>query len=162
MTSSEFVQSLWGKWECPALSAVILGNGDVYPLTCSDDIPDSSTINYPFIVEKRVSITDPGFFQLVSFAPGLNETAKPRLRIPGPGPDTLCLGGDCCTSGECGWVATVRASDNHLLWLIFLEHSNPIERLEIKDETIVASTNLNAQFAIPLFAPTMIALEGGD
>lgn len=61
MTSSEFIQSLWAKWEHLALIAVILGNGDVYPLTCSDDFVSTNcsrdllTATSPMTTQTRMN-----------------------------------------------------------------------------------------------------------
>ena len=84
----------------------------------------------------------------ISQVPGIddstnfNEGFASLYRKDFPDLDLVLRCGECCSSGENGFVSLAHLSTGALIWLVFLTSSNPFESAEIdQDEVIATSTD---------------------
>ena len=75
------------------------------------------------------------------------------IAVPGRG-IVLHAGGG--SDGEYGYAAVSHAATNELIWLAFVERSNPFEAIALDGEIVRATTNLDLDWCFPLDEPEKV------
>ena len=75
--------------------------------------------------------------------------------------DLRVVGGEGGQGGD-GFLAAARISDNHLLWIILSEESNPFVEVALRGDEVVAVTTLDDRWTVPLREPEVISIIAGD
>jgi hypothetical protein len=78
-----------------------------------------------------------------------------------PTADLYLWGGEAGQGGD-GFVALARKSDDYLLWLLFLDDSNPFVEVTFRDEEAWAVSTMDELWKIPLDQPERLRVSAGD
>lgn len=129
--------------QCPCINALIFANGDLLRLEYAQNdikILSASTVQRFFEENGAETVCN---FDVMSTCQSEQYSA-----FAGQG----SMGGD-------GFVYIKQRESDRLLWLLFLDNSNPFERVVIEGEHVIAHSSLNKKWTIALSDPTQISIE---
>lgn len=149
----DLVSKLWEEEACPYFDLIMYGNGRVFKLNMNESKP----VQQDCMAQKNWT----------------RISEVPEIRVPeemNEGFATLCskelldLGlsisvGECCASGENGFVAVTSISSEKLEWLAFFLGSNPFDEVEIDGGEIVVSSTASKKYRFPINNPERFTVE---
>ncbi|UOD30906.1 hypothetical protein INH39_03995 [Massilia violaceinigra] len=148
------VRRLWDNEECPYFDLIMRADGRIYPLQ-----PNGQKIADPYCTNSvawmRISQL-PG----IDDSDNLNEGFASLYRKDLPDLDLVLSCGECCSSGENGFVSLARLSTGALIWLVFLTSSNPFESAEIDQDEVIATSTDGLKFIFRLENPESVRMVG--
>lgn len=141
------VSRLWENEECPYFDLVMLGEGLICALE-ADWGNGGATIRPGNWMVATAATGDAQGARNEGFA-ALYSSRYPDLDI-----EVSC--GECCASGQNGFVAVTRLSSGDLIWLVFFTESNPFEHAEIQDDFVVAKSTAGHVYRFSFSSPEKI------
>ncbi|MEY2864147.1 MAG: hypothetical protein RLY58_1854 [Pseudomonadota bacterium] len=143
------VATLWDNEECPYFDLLMFGNGCICSLEInSNGRGDISAKPWQWMAATSVPNIDNQNHRNEGFAT-LCSNDYPDFGF------TLS-GGECCASGENGFVAVTSSSSGALVWLAFFIASNPFESVSLQDGFVIAKTTSGYIYRFMLSEPQEI------
>lgn len=149
----ELVAQLWEDEACPYFDLVMFSDGRLFKLDMSgsklDDAGSTASTEWVRISDvPEIDIPDE-----------MNEGFASLYQQ-----DIMELGisvsvGECCASGENGFVAVTSIDSRELRWLAFFLASNPFDQFSIENGELVAISTSNEKYRFPLNRPEMVRVD---
>lgn len=150
ISDKDFVDNLWENEECPYFNLIMFGTG----LIC--ELEDKRNDNGGGLLKPKAWMAATSAFA-ASHSEGRNEGFAILCTNNYPDLNLMLLGGECCASGENGFIAATELSSGKLLWLVFLMDSNPFDAVELQGAFVVAKSTLGHSYRLSLLEPQDIS-----
>ena len=144
----KIVAALWENEECPYFDLLLFEDGLILPLDVVAN-EDGITINPLGCLSASTALglnheLNEGFAQLC-------HREYIELGLTGSS-------GDCCASGENGFVSVTSTSSGKLVWLAFFMTSNPFEDVCIDGDAVVARSTYGHSYKFKLSRPQEVVV----
>lgn len=150
---SQMVAQFWSNEACPYFDLIMHADGKVFPLQNNGN----SISDFAFMESKSwvpisaiADLDDPS---------KLNEGFAVICRRDYPELDLSISGGECCSSGENGFVSVCSLSSGVLIWLAFFVSSNPFDQVSVEDGEVVAHSTMNKKYYFLLQSPHSVKVS---
>jgi hypothetical protein len=153
-THSTFMRSVQEMWECRRWP---IRNGIYY----ADDTVQFLEVSMPWETEfKTISIQPTRRVRLDEFDLQTNLTTVIGADCESSDADlNLRLFGGGGAHGSEGFVSVADSNSGLLLWLLYLDCSNPFEKVSLFNGSVRAVTNLFHVWTLPLYSPEALTVD---
>lgn len=139
------IREHWESRSCPIL------NGIVFP----DDTAFLLNVVPPTGADDRYVIVAAARRPLASVGPVAWTQVAELARATDPVRDTTAIVGEAGMGAD-GFVAAMQGTSGQLKWLAFFDCSNPFHVVSVRQDAVVARTNLDVEWTFPLEHPECV------
>jgi hypothetical protein len=141
-----YIENLINNYKAPLINSIIFLNGDllvlentVYEDRCEVRVLCKSTLKSYFDYNNDDEVSD---YDILTKSE--NEAYKV---FAGEG-----------SYGSEGFVYVIEKTSSDLLWFLFLDNSNPFDKVHIHEGNVVAVSTLGREWTIPILHPDKISI----
>ncbi|NHZ37583.1 hypothetical protein [Massilia rubra] len=149
---SLLVKRLWNNEECPYFDLIMFADGKIFPLQPLSD-SDCGTI-----ILKSNSWIPASQIAGIDISDNLNEGFASLYHKDLSESDLTISCGECCSSGENGFISLINSSSGDLIWLVFLVSSNPFSSVDVDKDEIIAHSTDGRKFRLNLENPDSVEI----
>lgn len=125
---------MWKKEECPIIDGIIFGDGTILET-------DFFYAEGPFEISRRITLDE----FLAPEPDNITNLYHSFIKIEKG--NSLIMAGEGSWGGD-GYVASTNSKTGEIEWVITSDSMNPIVKLELRDNTIIATNNWGTEFHI--------------
>ncbi len=143
------IQKAWTEGKSPIINGIVYGDDTAVLLDIAAGAVGSS---YSIHVASKTTLADLERGQKLEWT-YIAQLCEAKVFEEG-----LTIVGGEGGMGADGFIAVIRTASNQLVWLAFLDCSNPFEKVSLSDGIINAVTNLGHTWSFPLARPEAVTV----
>jgi hypothetical protein len=147
----QLIQERWRDEQVPLVDGILHDDGTVF-IFAYEVVHAGDERGIEVTVERRDHLA-----RILEENPDLWTTVMELEAVDWEGGDLTIRCGDGAFGSD-GFVAATRRSDDHVVWIVFSQKSNPFRKLTIQGESVVATTELGQVWRLQLPRPESVSV----